>query len=1109
MVEPRVVDKTRLAGHYSFLDLILGKTREEKEPMLKPQLSGKVFLFVAVLLIGTMQVAEAQLVRGYVSGTVSDESNAVMPGVQVTIIRKATNTTREGLTNDVGFYRFVAIEPGDYSVEFQLPGFEARRIDKVTVTTAQEVVINQKLTVGGVSTEVSVVEAPGVELAKTTATVERTFSQRVVEDLPFQVYNGSRDVTRLALLAPTVNRAPGSNEFSANGQRSRNNSYTIDGVDNNDLSISSSMAGVIPEAVQEVQVQTTAYSAEFGRTSGAQFSAITKSGTNRYHGEVWDYYRGNWMEPLSLMNKRAGLKDTPRFVHNQFGGDLGGAIVKDRTFFFALLEGNRRREAANTNNSTNVVIPTPAGFKTLATIPLPAGQTAESRQAALAALGFLNDVHAQVKNYDNVRMVNIVPNMGPGQPSVAVPVEIANVVMPIASPSNNWYNVGRVDHRLSSKDNLTYRYHLDKRDQTNVTSNLGFGSLFSADQKILRQNHALSETRVMSAHLLNEVRVAYVRSNLDFPEHDPTTATTNITGAFTIGGTNIFPQGRIEQLSELQDVATYMKGRNSFKFGADIRRNKLFGRFGTNSKGTWTFGSLAQFLFSTPTSLTQAVNESTFDVNQWHHAYFFQDDFKATSNLTLNLGMRYEYSTIPAGFFGATDPAVQAVGVRGPAQPDTNNWAPRVGFAYSPSASGGLLAKMFGEGKTSIRGGFGMSYDVLFYNVVASAASNYPRVVTQNTTGAAIANQYPALAPKVATVPPLNPANAFTNTPEEVQSPTTNFWNLSLQRELASTYIIEVGYSGSRSYHQLRLRYANPGVLNADQAERVLASGRPNDANVTRLNPAWGSRNLLETSANAEYNAGYVKFDKRMSKGLLVGANYTFSANFSDNDEAYTLTDVSPWSPQTPQDFFNLRNEWSRSVFDRPHRFTIHYTYEIPWFSFGPEALRDVLGGWQASGATEYQSGQVFTITTGADTVGSLVPSSFPGRPNYNPNGIFANDPVTGDLRTFNTPLDGTGIVVAPMANNLILANSMPGGGNLGRNTFRGPSFQNWNFSLSKKIQVREGWQLQLRSDFVNMWNHNNFRPADSRMSSPTFGQNVAPLLTDSREMMFSAKMRF
>ena len=240
-----------------------------------------------------------------------------------------------------------------------------------------------------------------------------------------------------------------------------------------------------------------------------------------------------------------------------------------------------------------------------------------------------------------------------------------------------------------------------------------------------------------------------------------------------------------------------------------------------------------------------------------------------------------------------------------------------------------------------------------------------------------------------------------------------------------------------------------------------------------------------------------MKFDKRMSKGLLVGANYTWSANFSDNDEAFGGNDVVSSSPQVPQNFFNYRNEWSRSAFDRPHRVALYYLYDLK-----------ALGGWQISGETEAQSGQPFTIRTGVDTVGSLA-GAFPGRPNYNPNGVFTQDPVTGDLRTFVIPVNGTGIVTAPLGPNGILANSMPGGGNLGRNTFRGPSFQNWSLSLMKKVSFTERWQLQIRGDFVNIWNHNNFQNPVAVMSSPAFGQNTATPVTDTRLIMLSAKLKW
>jgi len=1051
-------------------------------------------------LLAVVHMGEAQLVRGFVSGTVTDTTNAIIAGVQITITNKATNIPRDTVTNDVGFYRFVAVEPGDYSVEFKLAGFETHKMDRIAVQTAQEIVINQTLSVGGVTAEVSVLETPGVELQKTTATIERTFSDRLIGELPFQVYNGVRDVTRLALLAPTVSRANGSNEFSANGQRARNNSFSVDGVDNNDLSVTTNSLRIIPEAVQEVQVQTTAYSAEFGRTSGAQFSAITKSGTNEYHGEAWEYYRGNWMEPLNLTNKRAKLTETPRFVLNQVGGDVGGPIVRERTFFFGLLEGNRRREAANAANATSVNVPTPAGYAALPTIPLGNGQSAASRQAVLSALSFLPELHSQVGNYENLRNV----------PINNIPVQVGTIRIPLPQPSNFWYNVVRIDHRLTSRDNLTYRYHLDKRDQPNITGNLGFGTRFTAAQSILKQNHAISYTRTVNSRLLNEARVAYTRGFLDFPENDPKSSTATISGFFTIGGSTAFPQGRVEQLYQFQDVATYLAGRHSFKFGLDVRRNKLFGRFGTNSKGTWTFGSFADFLNSTPSSLIQAINEATFEASHWHHAYFFQDDLKATKDLTFNFGIRYEYSMVPVGFFGALDPAIRAVGVPGPARPDRNNWAPRLGIAYSPGAPQGIWRNLLGPGKTSVRGGFGMTYDVLFYNILANTANNYPRVVTQITPAEEAANLFPTLAPKVATVPPLNPVTfRFINASEDIQNPTTHFWNLSVQREIRSNYIFEVGYTGNRSYHQLRQRETNPGVLTATQAAAVIATDNAN-ITVPRLNPNWGSRVLLETTSNAEYHAGYAKFDRRMSKGLQIGANYTWSANLSDNDEAFTVTDLTASTPQLPQDYFNLRNEWSRSAFDRPHRFVVHYMYEIPWFASSSAALSHVFGGWGIAGFTEFQSGQPFTIVTGVDTAGVRdLASAFPGRPNYNPNGIFKKDQVTDDLRTFTTPVDGTGIVVAPLGRNGILANSMPGGGNLGRNTFRGPSFQNWNFALTKKISIQEGWQVQLRSDFINLWNHNNFANPESKMSSPSFGSNTATLITDARQILLSAKIRF
>jgi hypothetical protein len=364
----------------------------------------------------------------------------------------------------------------------------------------------------------------------------------------------------------------------------------------------------------------------------------------------------------------------------------------------------------------------------------------------------------------------------------------------------------------------------------------------------------------------------------------------------------------------------------------------------------------------------------------------------------------------------------------------------------------------------------------------------------------------------VATVPPLNALNQWVNAPEDIENPTTNFWSLSLQRELGRNYIVEAGYTGNRSYHQIRQGQTNPPILTPEQAATVVAT--QNTASIPgtqarRLNPNWGSRVTIEATAKAEYHAAYLKFDNRMSNGLLLGANYTFSGNWSDNDESLGVANITNSSPQIPQNFLNYRNEWSRSVFDRPHRFVVHYTYQIPWFTTGwaSLALRKILGNWEVSGFTEFQSGQPFTIRTGADSAG--IGTVTPARPDLNPGGVMSKDPVTNDLRTFTIPVDGTGIVVAPRGPNGILGSSMSGGGNLGRNTFRGPSFQNWNFNLKKNIPITEGVQIQLRSDFVNLFNHNTFQNPVAIMSSPTFGQNTADLLTDARLILLSGKLRF
>jgi hypothetical protein len=1075
----------------------------------------RYFKHLPLIALGLLLVASlhAQLTRGFISGTVQDASGAVITGVKIVITNTATNIQTETETNNVGVYRFVAVEPGTYTAEFSRPGFETKKVAGLILTTGQEIVLDQALGVATATTTVEVTETPpGVELAKGTATIERKIDHAFLENVALT--SGLRDVNQLALLAPTANRAPGSTEIAANGQRARNNNFMLDGVDNNDLSVTLASNRIIPEAVAEFQTQVQAYSAEFGRNSGAQIQAITRAGTNQLHGEAFDYYRANWMEPVSLLNKRNGLTATPRYVQNQAGGAIGGPIIKNRTFFFALVEANRRREAPSSANATSATILTPAGLSALSGVPLDAGQSTQSRQTVLGGLSFLNKVHPLISNYTNRRTVTVN----------GVPIEVGTVNIPLANPNDFWYITDRVDHRLTDKDSLTYRLQIDKRNQPDVTSNLQFGSLFSAAQTIMGQNHALSETHIFGPRLVNEFRVSFVRRVLGFPENDPTTPSTAISGLFTIGGLANYPQGRTQNSFQWQDVATFMTGRHSIKFGADIRRNRLFNLAAFDSKGTFTFDNLADFVNNRAATFTQAINTASFDARQTNQFYFFQDDLRLRKNLTLNLGLRYETSGSPFGFFGATDPQSLAVGVSGPVKRDNNNWAPRIGFAYSPEAKDGLLRKLFGEGQTVLRGGFGMAYDVMFYNILVVNASNYPRVVVNNLDRPQLVNVWPTLLPPATGVkPPFDPLATWVNTPVDAQNPTTNFWSFSIQRQFAKNYVFETAYLGSRSYHGVRQGNTNPGILTPAQAATVRQTGSttsiPGLPGVStgappnrRLNPAWGSRVTIETTALSEYHAMYVKLDKRLSHGLTVGGNYTWSANLSDNDESLGVTTITNSSPQVPQDFFNYRNEWARSAFDVPHRLAFYYAYEIPWVgrqSLNGAVMRRILKGWSINGFTDLQSGQPFTIRTGVDTAGTG--SAGPHRPLYLPNGQITLDPVTGNYRTFTTPINGTGIVSTFLGNTgLPLANSQAFPipfGTLGRNTFRGPGTVLFNTTVVKTVEITERWKLQLRADFINTFNHRNFKNPVVTMNSPVFGQNTSD--PGNRTMLVSAKVRF
>ncbi len=699
-------------------------------------------------------------------------------------------------------------------------------------------------------------------------------------------------------------------------------------------------------------------------------------------------------------------------------------------------------------------------------------------------------MYAQNPVFSNVRTT----------PVNGVPVEIGQVNLPVQQNRDAYNTIARVDWTITSSDTLTGRYISDRPTTQNATSNLQFGSRFAAESSTIDQNLALSYTRILSPRALNEARFSYVRRNLSFPEADPVTPTTGITGLFTIGGLANFPQGRIQNSFQFQDVFSWQRGRHSLKFGADVRYLQLDNQAAFNSKGSFTFNNLQDYMNNFANSFTQALQVSSFDARQTQLFFFAQDDFKITPNLTINLGLRYENSSVPLGFFGAEDEQSLNALVPGPVQRDNNNWAPRVGFAYSPTPQGGFMRSLFGgEGQSVIRGGYGIGYDVLFYNILTVNASNYPRVFTGLTNQ--VFDVFPNVAP-VGGSPVFNPLATYVNTPVDAQYPRADYWSLSYARELTSRTSIELGYNGSWNRNGVNQLQANPAVLTEAQAATVRATQSitsiPN-TQARRVAPQFGSRILIATTAESYYHAAYAQFNQRLTKGLQFRSTYTFGKNMSNNDESLGVAAITAGSPQIPQDYNDIDAEWSLSAFDRTHRLVATWLYETP--AVGNAFVRQLTGGWQLAGVFTTQSGQPFTMVTGVDSNGN---GGGGDRPNFDPTGTLTPDPDTGNLRTFTT----SGMFIVPRGNNgLPLANSL-GNGNLGRNTLRSPAWFNWDLSFGRRFTLPfNGHTIFVRLDLFNAFNQDNYGVPVNNMNNPAFGTNTNNW--GNRSALMSARYSF
>ena len=1050
-----------------------------------------VGLGLAVALLAT-GFAEAQITRGGIVGTVRDSSGGLVPGSMVSATNTATNATRTAQTDTQGVFRIEALEPGTYDVVVELAGFSRVKTQGVAVRTASNTSIDVVLQPAEVTAELTVTaERTRLPLDRVSPTMATTIDSRGVVELPLAQ---GRDINNLVLTVPNASSTTGQGIYAINGQRPRNNNYMVDGSDNNDVTTTIATSQIVPEAVAEFQVQTNPYSAEFGRNSGGQINVITRSGTNRFLGDVWDYWTSSRFYSLDNLEKASGLTRPATFNRHQAGGTFGGPALRDKLFFFGLYQADPQRTAARP--STTVRIPTPAGYAALQNVPLGAGQPTSSRQAVLQKIAFLQDVYSQNPSFRNLSTT----------PANGVPVETGQTNLNIVDPSTYHSVLARADYRLGRSDSITVRYSLNNRKDENAISNLQFGSRFAGNQSLIDMNLAATNTHVFSSRMLNEFRFSLVRRNLDFPENDPTSPTATIAGLFQIGGDASFPQSRVSDAYQFSDTATWTLPRHSLTFGTDLRYNRVDNESAVNLKGTFTFNNLQDYMNNLAFRLQQQLQTAGWKATQWQTFWFVQDDLRVKSDLVLNLGLRYELSGVPLGMLGATDPQSLSALVPGPAKMDKNNWAPRVGFAWSPNSNNRFL----GDGTTVVRGGFGLGYDVIFYNLLVVNASNFPRVVTADLNN--VEHTYPNLLAPTAS-PVFDPLAAYANSPEHLENPESRFYSLSWQREVGTTSLVEVGYTGSRGYKGINQIQANPAILTPEQAALVVSTGNAGaipPVQARRLFPQFGTRAVVpdyvgpgnnDVEARSKYDAVFFSAGRRLTRGLQFHTSYTFSRWTSNNDMAFS-DGGTDGSHQRPQSMFNYQAEWARSNFDRPHRFTASYLWEIP----GPPSgvLRAAFGGWQMSGITSAQSGRPFTIFTGVDSNGDANTGS--DRPNINSSGSFVWD---ANHRNFTN----NGYYVVPLGTSgLPLANSL-GDGNAPRNSERYAPVWLTDLSLMKRVSLG-GRRVSFRVDAFNVFNQDDYggargttipaAPTFNNMNSPSFGQNG--LNWGRRSLQFSAK---
>ena len=1037
----------------------------------------------------------AQSTTATLFGTVSDPSGAALTNATVIVRSLDRGVTRTVQTGSTGNYVVDLLPVGTYSVEVTAPSFKEVKREGITLNAEQNVRLDVSLEIGAVNQVVSVT-ADALQVDSRSAVLGATLDTRRVNDLPIS----GRNVISLTSLLPGVSSVSAPQTFtndrsgptfSTSGSRINQNYFLFDGASFNSVFRNTGLNYPPPDALEEVHLLTSNYSAEFGRNGGTVLNVLTKSGTNSFHGDVWEYFRNSDLNARSFF-----ALSVPQQTNNQFGGTIGGPIRKNKLFFFAAYEGLRNRQYTVSSGDAPLTANERLGIFSSKIIDPNTGKQFSGNTIPTSRI---DPVAANILS----KLIPL-PNTPTGQYVVNVP-----------SPQNNDNGLIRMDASFA-KHTVDWRYDANQASSQQVS-----GDLPTYEQTAvtaLDQTASVGDTFTISPTVLNQARVSFNRfsnhtsvltpySLADlggtFPQFGPPTPPAiTVTGRMTLGNTSAAPSHVVSQSTQLDENVSITRGRHTLKAGIEYLRldyvNRSFFQTqgGFSFSGVFTGNASADFLLGKPQSLSVSSPVLEQDAIQNNTFSFFQDDWRVSKRLTLNLGVRYEvaapwyhphnlvgtfrageqshvYSNAPVGLDYPGDPGIP----RGLVPTDWNNIAPRFGFAWD----------VFGTGRTAIRGGYGIYYDQLDANLIQNNEQPFRYSYTFNAPYS-LSNPLFGQPSIPTTINVTNPSyvgiQQVVYPDPNLRTPYLQQFNFDIQQQILSDTLVDIAYVGKIGHKLMMGLDSNPAVYGPGA---TIAN-----TNNRRIYQGYGENQVMSTVGNSDYNALQLQVTKRYSRGFTLQGSYTFSRSV-DNSSSYVETPAVP-------DIFNLHSEWALSDFSAKHIASLSWVWDLPKFQSNGsawESIRSaVLGGWEYTGSFTYNSGLPVNVVSGTDVA---LTGTQMQRPNVNGSPALPGGRSRGDA-------------VAEWFNTSVFSAAAPGiFGDAGRNIVIGPPQKGTNMALMKNfpIPLREGMYLQFRAEAFGIFNVPNFSFASQRT---TFGSKIFGEITTasgSRELQLALKLFF